>query len=374
RRLQRDGRAFHGLPYDFDTICFDVFFSVDGKAIVAVCPPLRNLKKALFPLKIFFQNKQLDCKLIIPRHAAVFDTVHFIEISLPKDFQAQDKTILEFQWKSFTQQCQVSNNPFAHLTSQTTPMALITAQKNNPLVWIKDWCLFYHRVHGVNHILIYDNGSDYRDSLSQELKALDPALQVQVVAWDFSHREQVGALNHAHHLLGRASQYLLSFDIDAYLVNTTNKTLLTILQNTLRKEDPAMCVPGFAVGAAPHDAKENFKRVFDLPANKKYYSPPKPIFSCEGVAEVNLHWVFSFTQYAMRQKIMHNKKRTRPPLQRLPDHTLAQAEPKLYFYHHAGLNTFWKPSQNKNTIPPSDASDLVMQAALKRTNLPKQYF
>ncbi len=81
-----------------------------------------------------------------------------------------------------------------------------------------------------------------------------------------------------------------------------------------------------------------------------------------------------FIRWRVIQQLKARKKRMRPPLQRLSDHTLAQAEPKLYFYHHAGLNTFWKPSQNKDIIPPNDASDLVMQAALKRANLPKQYF
>ena len=400
RRRQRNYPWFDGLPYDFYTLCFDVFFSLDGRKVIAVCPPWRNLSRALLPLNISLHDKQLHFTISYPRSDAIFDTNPVLEISLPAGFVPVQGTVLEFHWASFTQQCQVSINPFAHLAETKVPMTLVSVQKNNPLVWIKDWCLFYHRVHHVSHIVLYDNGSDNRNSLSDELNALAPKLAVQVIAWDFSYREQTGALNHLYRMLGSGSDYYLSFDIDEYLVNDTHQALETQLK-TLTANTPAIQIPGFRVDRSQmRYRKKGWMRIFDCCATDTQACSPKPIFMNSGIAEVWIHEVFPAAPAPRKCSISHALKRLYALYNNVLTHdawvlyhrlaqklkalkalfvkSTAQQEaekppPNLYFYHFAALSTLWCPTKPDTHYrahkQASVGIDPNLLAALKRAKL-----
>lgn len=121
---------------------------------------------------------------------------------------------------------------------------LFTKSKNNELEWIHDWAQFYNRVHGVDALLLYDNGSD-KYSADDLLSSLDvDGIDVAVVVkWPFKFGPQggnwdgtrsypwdsdfceYGVLTHARRrFLGQASA-IVHQDIDELVVTDDGASL-----------------------------------------------------------------------------------------------------------------------------------------------------
>jgi hypothetical protein len=126
-------------------------------------------------------------------------------------------------------------------------LTLVTKSKNNELQWIADWARFHASKHGVDAILLYDNGSDrYRPE--DVLAALDvPGIEVAVVvSWPFKFGPQggnwegltnapwdsdfceYGILEHARRRFLSEATGVLNHDIDE-LVVTENAGVFDLL-------------------------------------------------------------------------------------------------------------------------------------------------
>jgi len=119
--------------------------------------------------------------------------------------------------------------------------ALVTMSKNNNLTWIHDWLQFYHRIHGVDAVVLYDNGSDAYE-IADIVRTIDevPGIQVGVVvAWNFPYGPGAGssgrwdsdfcqysALEHARMRFLRRAESVTNADIDELVVADDGRSVV----------------------------------------------------------------------------------------------------------------------------------------------------
>ncbi len=404
-------------------IVYDVFRTPNGTKIIAICPPLHSLHKHLFPLEIFLENNPIKHRLSIYPIQRIDEANYFIEIDIPQFLQNKKTLKLDFQWKCFQHEYIVQPNPFAQAT--TSNMALCTLQKGNPIEWIEDWIFYHHNVHHVDQIVLYDNGSNNFDELYNALSDLDLGLKINLIQWRFPYPlAQLGALNHCYQILGETSRYYLNFDIDEYLVNTSHKSLLEILDGETTNNFLNLSVPGYWVEAILNknlSSEKNF-RVTDFLYNRKgRQSPcsPKTIFATQGLAYLHVHNNYTFSnqqqclsiaqkpytlsyielklkQWLIRQEIFYSgeffSRKIRPKIKKIValfrkkthnnenelepkpclSNKYSKQVPRLYFNHYCGLTTGWNTLERLNFIryKPSDHKiDTAMQSMLSCANL-----
>lgn len=127
---------------------------------------------------------------------------------------------------------------------------LFAISKNNKLKWIRDWAKFYVDVHGVNALLLYDNGStEY--GLDELLSAIGvKGLEVAVVVdWPFKYGStkqgqgdkwdsnfcQRSMFVHARRRFLDEAAYAINQDVDELLVTTSGKSIFELVDNTPEK-------------------------------------------------------------------------------------------------------------------------------------------
>ena len=209
----------HGGIYDKFTLLYDVFLSSQKNKIIAIGPPLLNLKKTLTPIVIKLMNKFYTFKL-----NGQHKKICIFELQLPFEIkQATPATIILADGSSY---------PITLRSNSLKPgLSLVTVQKNNKLRWIKYWIQYYTACYNVQNFYIYDNNSDNQQELIQELSGV-----ANVIPWNFPHGIayksgnkfcQVGALNHLK-LNSLNNTPILNFDIDELLVCKNDRIELEI--------------------------------------------------------------------------------------------------------------------------------------------------
>lgn len=214
--------------YETHTVFNDVFLHASDGYLGAIGPPLVNLRSALLPLKLRVEGvaKPLKHRLIKQ------DRVTFHRFTLPRSLH---------ETKSLRFSCEFKNSLELKgtATRQCLPrvkLQFVTLQKNNPVHWIIDW-LRYSRSLGVERVLLYDNGSDNRDSLATALKASNDLPQVILIDWPFPYGPghsrynqfcQASQNNHAHQCFA-AADWVGHFDVDEYLVTEQDQSLSDLL-------------------------------------------------------------------------------------------------------------------------------------------------
>ncbi|HQZ12990.1 MAG TPA: hypothetical protein PK286_08880 [Devosia sp.] len=123
--------------------------------------------------------------------------------------------------------------------------ALITLSRNNDLRWIEDWVDFYVRAHGVDAVLLYDNGSTAyspRDLL-RRIAAVPGIRAAVVVAWPFAFGPgedptgtmwdsdycQYAMLEHARRRFVRDAAAIFQVDIDELIVTPGGGSVADLL-------------------------------------------------------------------------------------------------------------------------------------------------
>jgi hypothetical protein len=110
---------------------------------------------------------------------------------------------------------------------------LLTMSKDNDLDWIHDWVTFHVRSHGVDAVLLYDNGSTYgSEAVAQTLSAVAGLEVGLVVDWPFpfgpqgglvqlwdSDFCQVGGFEHARQKYLGAAAGVLAADVDELVIS-----------------------------------------------------------------------------------------------------------------------------------------------------------
>ena len=378
------------LPMDSRTIFFDVFRSAQAKKIIAIGPEMRNLRGKLLPLKILCGGRELKYKMETPLDYTQLSwktglTILYIE---EPRLKSDEEIKLIFCWCSFKQELSIGPSPFDD--SKFTEFTLMTLQKDNPLVWISDWCRFFNRVHNVSRIVLYDNASSNLEDLKSELQGLSEEMEIHLVYWNFTYGPpssgftQLGALNHCYWNLKDRSKYFLNFDIDEYLVNRTSYPLPEYLNRTMSSRIASLSVIGLNVPKLPQlKSQKRRLRANDHEYRFKYQvSPAKTIFKGSGIKFVSVHrnlpniprvaqsFLIRYRSiYILYRKLNILWLKFKLPVG--PYKLTKRVDPdELYFNHYKSLNTGWKwKDQIKPLEPQRVVYDPDMREHLKRANL-----
>lgn len=118
--------------------------------------------------------------------------------------------------------------------------ALMTLSKNNDLTWIRDWLEFYHRIHGVDAVVLYDNASE--EYTLEDLQAVVdsvPGIEASaVVSWPFKYGPgggprkiwdsdfcQYSMVEHARWRFLRRAAGVVNADIDELVITDDGRTV-----------------------------------------------------------------------------------------------------------------------------------------------------
>ena len=133
--------------YDFDTLIYDAFFDAAGREVVAVGPPLLNLRPALARMRATALPSGTSCRFRIremDRHAQV-------RIAVPP---GTEQLALAGELGDFVLTPRPNRCALFH-----GRRVLFTLSRNNRLDWIQDWIRYHRDIHGAEAVLIYDNAS-----------------------------------------------------------------------------------------------------------------------------------------------------------------------------------------------------------------------
>ena len=366
--LVREGRPLYPgatiseieLPIDSRTIFFDVFCSSVEKKIIAIGPEMRNLRDKLLPLKILCDGRELKYKMetqldYTKMRGGSGLTMLYID---PPQLKPGEEIELTFCWRSFKQELSIGPSPFKNC--KFTEFTLMTVQKDNPPVWISDWCRFFNRVHNVSRIVLYDNDSSNLEELKSELQGLSKEMEIHLVYWNFPYGPpnsaftQRGALNHLYWDLKDRSNYFLNFDIDEYLVNRTSYSLSEYLDRTMSSKISSLRMTNYNVPNTPQlKASKRRLRVTDYEYRLKQGIPSisKTIFKGSGIKFVSVHrnlvnlprWVQIFLVHRLHLYEAFNRLWLKLKLPTGPYKLEKQVDSnELYFNHYRSLTTGWK--------------------------------
>ena len=368
---------------DTRTVFYDVYINWNTKILYGFGPCLFNLESELFPMELFVNGNKIEFK-IYQQHRLFFIKSKRLPNSLPKIVH------IELVFKSFThsmsldsQQCQQSIE-----SSSSTPITISTLQKNNDIQWVIDWILWHRRLHNVERIVLYDNGSTNRTELIKNLKALEPEVKIIFVDWPFpygiypNHSTQLGSLNHCRIRFPIKHGYCINLDIDEYLVRSGEKNLLDYLNASLNYPFPGVyyikeCkVPNittsnhigvprvldfhFRFREFGHHPTREFTRSytkyiykFNIPY---YFDVHRTILGKHDLFEQKLNFLKRI-QYCYK-KILWKIKRHRLKRQNTnldwkhkfqPFDSNYADESEFYFFHFMGLSTNWQKLPMKGT-------------------------
>ena len=167
-------------------------------------------------------------------------------LQAPKHIPADMPLSLSLSWGNQNLSITIPPNPF--LSWKRCDLLQQTMQKDYPEVWIKDHCLFYHRVHGCQRILFYDNASCDRDQLMRMLSSLDENLEIVLVHWPVTTTlyfkqhlfrvqyafSQAAAYVHGFYMFNHLADLMIHFDLDEYLCNRSGMPLVKYMRKQTR--------------------------------------------------------------------------------------------------------------------------------------------
>ena len=351
------------LQYDSKTLFHDVFLAANKETLICIGPPFVNIGP---PLSIKHKGQSLnftmpflaDKRITSHKYITVITVIY---ISL-KGIQRHDKLSITMKFKDFDIDIPypLSSTPL----DKKVNLMLAAMQKDNPLVWIKDWCQWHSRVHGVQRIILYDNGSSVEYSikkLSKELAELD--VEILLVHWPFPfgpHRSRenrfthLGAFNHCWLFWGHLNRWCINMDIDEYLYLESSSSL----QEYLRQRYLAPVIYLDSYLALPEKKRMNrLLRSFDCTLryprmrnnNFKYIYQPERVLYSHHHGAINKvdnfsKWKYRFIRFwrKIRNLSFSAMRRER-----------AIKETTIFYYHFYTLSTGWARPDRRWSTPVS---------------------
>jgi len=222
--------------YDATTVIYDLFRTADPEMLLAICPPLHNLEQDLV-LRFRAEPSGEPCSFT--RQIRVNCDRLWIRVPRGTEQLVAETTIGEFPLI-----------PSSDLTEVFRDRRVVfTLSKNNDLVWIRDWATYYVRVHGVDAVVVYDNGSTRygRAEIEAALSTVPGLAVFAVIDWPFrygpvDHRRsltigltdcdycQRGAMEHAARRMFAQAAGVINADIDELMFTTGHIGLFEALE------------------------------------------------------------------------------------------------------------------------------------------------
>ena len=345
------------LQYDSKTLFFDVFWAADKQTLICIGPPFVNIGP---PLSIKHKGQSLNFTMpFLADKRITFPLCAVLYISL-KGIRRHDMLSISIKFKDFDIEipCPLPST----LLDKKVNLMLATMQKDSPIIWIKDWCQWHSRMHGVQRIIIYDNGSSVEYSikkLSKELAELD--MEILLIHWPFphgphwtwqNHFTHPAAINHCRLFWGHLSRWCINMDIDEYIYLESSSSLQEYLQQ--RYYAPVIYLDSYL--ALPEKKRMNrLLRSFDCTLrypqmrnfNFKYIYQPERILYSHHHRAINKvdnfsNWKHRFIRLWRRIKNLSFMRKGK---------TMKRAE--IFYYHFYTLNTGWKSSDRHWSTPVS---------------------
>lgn len=308
RRVEQR-QADYDLKFDFQTVFYDCFLSVDRRSIMCLGPPLLNLASRVTPAVVGAFGKRTFSRAVI----RTLDRVSQFRLH-PKRWSAELPPGL------FAQHSLAAQPNLCELFRGKR--VIMTMSKDNELAWIRDWAEFHARNHGCDAVLIYDNGSTrYEAAKVREIVAAIPGVDAAVVVnWPFSfgpsgaggvvkvwvalngleHQVwdsdfcQYGYLEHARHRILASASAVLNSDIDELVLTAPRKSIFDLAR---RSRTGYLSFGGIWIeNAALHDegpARRHHQYFYRLapkprPATAKWVVVPS---RCPARAQWCVHWI-----------------------------------------------------------------------------------
>ena len=274
--------------YDSKTLFYDLF--VASNRLICIAPPFYNIGP---PLAIKHKGKNLSFKLVRGHR---WKGPEVIDIKIPSQWAKASQLDLEFVFKQFTIEVSCQHHKDISLTQKD--LCLTSLQKDNPLIWIKDWCRWHIRVHGVQRIVLYDNGSSYWPTLGKELVEIDEEVEIILVHWPYKHGPsldtfhnykytKLGTLNHFRLFFGIQTSWCINLDIDEFLYFDSPLSLKEYLESSKSLTRPCVYLAHylFPSGQVPAEKQARFyhhrirykSKYWNVGDNPKYICQPDKV-------------------------------------------------------------------------------------------------
>lgn len=173
-RKEEDQQANYKDLFDYYRLFADIYFNIDGN-IELIGPPLLNLRESIERAEFYIDGQLIDEGIIIE------ELDRMSRITLPCNNQNVSLFEIRIGSQSFIKQVQ-----FSYLDFFADKKVLVTQQRDNPIEWIVYWVLYHIEYHGIDSVLIYDNGSiSYTiDELEKAIAKIDSLKKICIVGWD----------------------------------------------------------------------------------------------------------------------------------------------------------------------------------------------
>lgn len=341
--------------YDFRTIFYDVFFNPENTRLYAIGPTLLNFKRELPISELKINNVPVCFELI-----DINPKTTVLEVNLEQNviLTETNKVTIEFgeQW---TWSRSIKKNQLLNISHIT----LSTIQKDNEIRWIRDWIRYYRNEHDVGTVVIYDNNSEYQDTLEERLALQNTDLFV--VNWNFpygpakSHGNQLcqlGSLNHCRLKFGRVG-YCLNFDIDELLVMKSGSLEDLLSDRDIVYFDSFMVPPvsqlneDYSFCAFP--LRDKLSRI-----QEGRYQATKYAYRFSGIYANSVHFAVTSRQakWNMLAKVLKRLKLDRYLTDWLDSRHVVSVETG-YYLHYSAITSGWKSSDRFDIQ--ADTSSLV---------------
>ena len=355
---------------DQRTVFCDVFPSSGGDSLICVGPPFLGFGR---PHKVTVDDARRRFAVTEGRGAKRASVLR-VELGRPRPRSRKPAPLhVRVAFAGFAVEFGVEfpmRFPDAQEKIGQVSLTLVTIQKNNDPQWLIDWCAWHTRVHGVDRVVIYDNGSRDAEGLYAGIAERAGDFELVAVRWSYPYGPprdhaykfaQTAALNHCRLMFGPSTRWCISLDMDEYLFSTADAPLADMLEGG---GADAVRLPWYEVPlcAGPSGASRP-ARCFDSPWRSRFprragqlkyvYRPGSVRFNdVHGVtpeAERPAGAVRACLVEALRGLGAARAVRwafamaLRATLDALPAAIGARGrEPVLFFFHFRALNTGWK--------------------------------
>ena len=363
-------RTFDGDPgkealpsFDRRTVFCDIFLSHRRDQLLCIGPPLLNLG---MPESVVLRGGTRRFAVENPPVPMPSRRMSLLRIGLEAgDHRAMETGTVELlvRFPEFRLDVPVAHRAVAPW--KPVSLTLSTQQKDNDRQWLRDWCAWHHRAHGVERVVFYDNGSRDADEVYAELARRSADFELVVVPWNYPYGParrwsckyaQSTALNHCRLMFGPLTRWCINLDVDEYLYSNGRRPLVSVLD---RAAGAAVHLPSYIVPAV---AGASGGRCFDSPWRSRDIETVrgrKHIYRPEAVRFSDIHdFVPKSIGYRAKVCLVNAlraaglktivrglvvaKRALRKALAVLRGVGTDAGEPVLFFYHFCALNTGWK--------------------------------
>ncbi|MGH9084624.1 MAG: glycosyltransferase family 92 protein [Acidimicrobiales bacterium] len=208
--------------FDHTTLFYDFAASPRGDQIVAVGPPMLNLRDALLPAT-FCLSSTAGSLVALAQRWEEHPQCCILRLRVPRSARQSvggGAVLLARLRDGTTHQVRLNR-----VDRSSRYLSLSTIQRDEPLPWVREWIAYWASL-GADRVVLYDNGSTYFEELVELLGDLGQRVEIVVVRWHFPYGPthsfdllfaQAASLNHAR-LVFPGARWGATFDIDEYPV------------------------------------------------------------------------------------------------------------------------------------------------------------